>query len=78
MVYDDRPDEPSATCHLQRDDRENALCDFPWECLVLVPESPSWTDLHPDMRCPKCSHTAGITTEDPADRQYRFRWPDAR
>jgi hypothetical protein len=74
MVYGDRPYEPSATCHLQRNERENALCEYPWEGLTPIPGSPDWTDLHPEMRCDECSLAAGISTEDPAGRHYRYRW----
>jgi hypothetical protein len=55
MVYGDGPGEPSGTCHLQLEDRENSLCGFPWEGLVVVPGSPACTDLHPEMRCPKAA-----------------------
>src|SRR4051794_4578121 len=66
MVYEDRAEEPSATCHLQRDDRENALCGYEWEGLVMVPGHPQWTDLHPEMRCDECSKAAAFDIEHPA------------
>jgi hypothetical protein len=68
IVYDDRPEEPSATCHLQKQDRERALCGYPWERLIVVPGSPKWTDLHPDIRCRMCSEIAGSRTEEPTVR----------
>jgi hypothetical protein len=74
MVDDDRPDEPSATCHLQRDERENALCGYQWEGLTAVPGLPAWTDLHPEMRCSQCCRAAGVPKEDPAGRRYRLDW----
>src|SRR4051794_14115712 len=74
LVYDDRPEEPSATCHLQAASEQPARCGFPWECLVAIPGMSSWTDLHPEMRCDKCSRSAGIPEEDPAGRSYRFSW----
>src|SRR5438477_9611173 len=78
MVYDDRPDEPSATCHLQRDEQSKALCGYPWEQLVAIPGAPSWTDLHPEMRCRKCTDAAEFTKEDPMGRAYRHQWGVAR
>ena len=74
LIYADHPDEPSATCRLQRHERAVALCGYPWELLAPVPASPAWGDLHPEMRCDACSGVAGITTEDPAGRQYGYRW----
>lgn len=76
MVYDDRPGEPSATCHLQRDEEEVALCGYEWEGLTPVPGSPDWTELHPEMRCDECSAAAGLLEEDPAGRRYRYQWSD--
>ena len=74
MVYDDHSEDPTATCHLQRDLETPALCGYPWECLVPVPASPDWTDLHPEIRCAECSDVAGIRTEDPAGHSYHYRW----
>lgn len=74
MAYEDSPDEPTATCHLQRSDEESALCGFQWEGLVAVPQQPAWESLHPMMRCDSCEAAAGIEREDPADRDYKFRW----
>jgi hypothetical protein len=74
LVYDDRPSEPSATCHLQRNEREAALCGYQWEQLVLIPGTPRWSDLHPMLRCSECSKAAGILKEDPTGRDYRYRW----
>jgi hypothetical protein len=78
MVYDDRPNEPTATCHLQRHEDENALCGYHWEGLVLVPGSPTWTDLHPNLRCSDCSRGAGVPKEDPEGLQYRHDWGKGR
>lgn len=71
LVYPDRPHEPTATCHLQTAEDENALSGFQWEGLVLVPGKPDWTDLHPDLRCDGCSRAAGFTDENPEGRSYR-------
>lgn len=76
MVYGDRPDEPSATCHLQRDEEETALCGYEWEGLTPVPGSPDWTEPHPEIRCSECSTAAGVLDEDPAGRRYRYQWSD--
>jgi hypothetical protein len=46
LVYDDEPDRPTATCHLQTADDSAALCGFPWEMLVEIPGAPHgmlWT-----------------------------------
>lgn len=67
-------DQPSATCHLQVKDEENALCGYEWEGLTRVPGDPSWTDLHPGLRCDTCSAVVGVQDEDPEGRLYRFSW----
>lgn len=74
MVYEDSPDEPTATCHLQRSEGESALCGFQWEGRVAVPQQPAWRSLHPIMRCDSCEAAAGIEREDPTDHEYAFRW----
>jgi hypothetical protein len=76
LQYEIDPDLPTATCHLQRSVETAALCGYPWECLIAVPGSPAWTDLHPDLRCDVCEDEAGIRREEPAGRSYRFRSPD--
>lgn len=65
---------PTATCHLQLEDEENALCGYQWEGLNRVPGNPTWTDLHPDLRCDACSAVVGVLDEDPEGRTYRFSW----
>jgi hypothetical protein len=77
LRYEDSPDEPTATCHLQTSPEEAALCDHPWEALGVIPGQPSWADLHPEMRCEDCAAAAGVETEDPTGRVYRYRWSDA-
>lgn len=74
LVYDDRPDEPRATCHLQVTEEQDALCGFQWDGLVIVPGDPGWTDLHPSLGCDGCSRAAGVTDEDPAGRSFRHQW----
>ena len=74
MVYEDHPEEPSATCHLQRDDTEDALCGYAREQLIPIPGGPGWGDLHPILRCSKCSKVAGVPKENPEGRQYRHSW----
>ncbi|GAA4475419.1 hypothetical protein GCM10023170_098550 [Phytohabitans houttuyneae] len=54
LRYDIEPDSPTATCHLQPRDDVNALCGFPWECLVLVPGQPPWRELARWLRCDEC------------------------
>ena len=74
--YPNRPDEPAATCHLQPSEQEPALCGHPWEVLSRVPGDPGWTELHPEMRCDRCSKIADIPEEDPVGHTYRFTWRD--
>ncbi len=74
FVYEDRPEEPTATCHLQRDDREDALCGYEWEGLIAVPGNPEWTDLAPYMRCDQCEAASGIPVVEPSDRTNRYSW----
>jgi len=78
LVYDDQSEVPTATCHLQRQAGEDALCGHPWQLLIGVPDEPAWTDLHPDLRCIDCSEEAGLVDEDPTGRQYRHRWDYGR
>jgi hypothetical protein len=52
--YPSSPDEPTATCHLQPADDQNALCGYPWETLVTVPGQPEWADLDEWLRCNRC------------------------
>jgi hypothetical protein len=40
LMYDFSAEEPTATCHLQRHDHENALCGYQWEMLVRIPSGP--------------------------------------
>jgi len=64
----------TATCHLQRNDEENALCGYEWEGLRRVPGDPGWTDLHPDLRCDACSRAVGVVDEGPRGQGYRHSW----
>lgn len=66
--------EPTATCHLQLTDDDNAVCDFEWEGLSRVPGDPGWKDLHPDLRCDACSAAVNVSDEDPDGRDYRHSW----
>ena len=63
---------PTATCHLQVMEEENALCGYEWEGLTRVPGDPSWTDVHPELRCDTCSIAVGVRDEDPEGRSYLF------
>lgn len=71
LVYDDEPDRPTATCHLQTTDDRAALCGFPWEMLIEIPGPVGWQELHPDLRCDQCSERAALPLGDPAET-YRF------
>jgi hypothetical protein len=57
LVFDDRPEEVTATCHLQPDERSPALCGHPWERLVTVPGDRAWADLA-DWQCERCAKKA--------------------
>lgn len=65
-------DQPTATCHLQVMEEENALCGYEWEGLTRVPGDPTWIDLHPELRCDTCSAAVGVQDEEPEERSYRF------
>ena len=67
-------DQPSATCHLQVKDEENALCGYEWEGLTRAPGDPTWSDLHPALRCDTCSAVTGVQDEDSEGRSYRSSW----
>lgn len=71
LVYDDDPDRPTATCHLQTADDSAALCGYPWEMLIEIPGPVGWQELHPDLRCDQCSERADLPLGDP-DATYRF------
>jgi len=43
--YPNSPNAPTATCHLQPADNENALCGYQWEGLIAAPGQPEWSDL---------------------------------
>jgi len=66
--------EPTATCHLQLKDDDNALCGYEWEGLSRVPGDPGWKDLHPDLRCDACSAAVNVPDGDPDGRDYRHSW----
>jgi hypothetical protein len=54
LTYPDKSDRPTATCHLQPDGRQNALCGYQWEGLVPVPGAVTLSDVPIGLRCPKC------------------------
>jgi hypothetical protein len=54
LTYQNEPDEPTATCHLQPADDEPALCGYQWEGLVRVPGAISFDDVPEAMRCSRC------------------------
>jgi len=64
-------DHPTATCHLQVMQEENAFGGTNGKGLARVPGAPTWTDLHPELRCDKCSAVVGVQDED-RKGQYRF------
>lgn len=65
-------DAPTATCHLQVREEENAICGYEWEGLTRVPGAPRWADLHPELRCDACSAVLGIQDQDPKGGSYPF------
>jgi hypothetical protein len=75
LVYPDRPEEPSATCHLQPETEASALCGHPWEALIMIPGDVERLELHPDMRCDGpggCEERTGINPSDDPGGPYRF------
>jgi hypothetical protein len=48
------PDEPTATCHLQLSDTQDALCGYAWEGLVAVPGAVTMADVPEWTRCDEC------------------------
>jgi hypothetical protein len=67
-------DQPTATCHLQLADDENALCGYEWEGLRRIPGDPGWKEFHPALRCDECSTVVDVADEDPEGRHYRHSW----
>jgi hypothetical protein len=75
LRYPDRPEQPSATCHLQPETEAPALCGHPWEALIMIPGDVERLELHPDMRCDGpggCEERAGINPSDDPGCPYRF------
>ena len=54
LVYPTDSTVPTATCHEQLREDENALCGFPCEALVAVPGVLALEELDPSLRCPRC------------------------
>jgi rubredoxin len=54
LKYPAHSDQPSATCHLQSAEHQNALCGYQWEGLIAVPGAKSFDDVSEELRCPKC------------------------
>jgi hypothetical protein len=64
LTYPNNPDQPTATCHLQQDEHQNALCGYQWEGLVPVPGAELFNDVPVSLRCP----SAKRPTPDPEHR----------
>jgi hypothetical protein len=58
LTYPNESERPTGTCHLQPDQRQNALCGYQWEGLVLVPSAASFADVPKEMRCSRCRSAA--------------------
>lgn len=54
LRYEAEPEEPTATCHLQACDDDDALCGYPSELLIRVPRQPPWGELPQWLRCDEC------------------------
>jgi hypothetical protein len=61
LQYPTDPEKPSATCHLQPDEDQDALCGYEWECLVAVPDATSFADVPEELWCTKCRQAAHNT-----------------
>jgi hypothetical protein len=57
--YENHPDQPTATCHLQEGPEVNALCGYQWESLSPVPGATSLAEIPDSLRCSKCWMAAG-------------------
>ncbi len=58
MVHEIDPGEPTATCHLQIEAEQEALCGYPWECLIEVPDRRDWHALDDCLKCDICEDEA--------------------
>jgi hypothetical protein len=58
LTYPTRPDEPTATCHLQPGAHLNALCGYQWEGLAEVPGLRLLSDVPAPLRCSGCQDSA--------------------
>jgi len=58
LTYPSNPEEPTATCHLQRAEDEDALCGYQWEGLVRVPGATTLEDVPEWSRCQRCAEAA--------------------
>ena len=76
IAVPNRPDQPTATCHLIHLEDRPALCGYEWEGLVPVPGHPDWGEFHPDLRCGECEVAAGLEREEVDDQTYRFGLPE--
>ncbi len=67
MVYEINSAEPTATCHLQPSPECEALCGFPWENLIEIPDGRTWRALDDWLRCDLCEDACA----DRALQRYR-------
>jgi hypothetical protein len=58
LEYPHRPDEPTATCHIQPGQNQRALCSYQWEGLIAIPGATSLADVPEALRCTHCLRLA--------------------
>jgi rubredoxin len=61
LKYPTVSEQPSATCHFQSAEQQNALCGYQWEGLIAVPGAKSFDDVSEELRCPKCAKASQDT-----------------
>jgi hypothetical protein len=59
-VYPIDSDTPTALCHLLPASELPALCGYPWEGLIEVPNATAFEDVPEDLRCRECLRASAV------------------